>query len=142
MNIGIRELKARASQLIRNIREGKSRYIITYRGQPVASFLRKALGPRVVPFTFTAPSKSRLGFDLLAAINSGRLKLYAGDGSPEYQEFWQEMETARSHYRPNQTMNFYVEPARGHDDFLMSLALLVEAANSYSPRGARGRDTA
>jgi hypothetical protein len=108
-------------------------------GQPVASFLKKALGSRVVPFTFTAPSKSRLGFDLLAAINSGRLKMYAGDGSPEYQEFWQEMELVRSHYRPNQTMNFYVEPARGHDDFLMSLALLVEAANTYSPRGARGR---
>ncbi len=111
-------------------------------GQPVASFLKKTLGSRVVPFTFTAASKSRLGFDLLAAINSGRLKMYAGDGSPEYQEFWQEMETARSHYRPNQTMNFYVDPARGHDDFLMSLALLVEAANTYSPRGARGRDTA
>jgi len=110
-------------------------------GQPVASFLKKTLGSRVVPFTFTASSKSRLGFDLLAVINSGRLKMYAGDGSPEYQEFWQETELARSHYRPNQTMNFYVEPARGHDDFLMSLALLVEAANTYSPRGARGRDT-
>jgi len=110
-------------------------------GQPVASFLRKALGSRVVPFTFTSSSKSRLGFDLLAVVNSGRLKIYAGSGSPEYQECWQEMELARSHYRPNQTINFYVEPARGHDDFLMSLALLVEAANTYSPRGARGRDT-
>jgi len=110
-------------------------------GQPVASFLKKALGSRVVPFPFTTSSKSRLGFDLLAAVNSGRLKMYAGDGSPEYQEFWQEMELAKSHYRPNQTINFYVDPARGHDDFLMSLALLAEAANGYSPRGARGRDT-
>jgi hypothetical protein len=107
-------------------------------GQPVASFLKKALGSRVIPFTFTASSKSRLGFDLLAAVNSGRLKMYQGDGSPEYQEFWQEMEMARSHYRPNQTMNFYVDPAQGHDDFLTSLALLAEAANTYSPRGARG----
>ena len=40
-------------------------------GQPVASFLKKVLGSRVAPFTFTALSKSRLGFDLLAAINSG-----------------------------------------------------------------------
>jgi hypothetical protein len=109
-------------------------------GQPVASFLKKALGSRVAPFTFTSSSKSRLGFNLLSAVNSGRLKMYAGDGSAEYQEFWQEMGTAKSHYRPNQTMNFYVDPAKGHDDFLMSLALLVEAANSYSPRGARGRD--
>jgi hypothetical protein len=107
-------------------------------GQPVSSFLRGALGARVAGFTFTAPSKSELGFNLLATINSGRLKMYAADGSAEYQEFWVEMERARSQYRPNQTMNFYVDPGQGHDDFLMSLALLVEAAARYSPRGARG----
>jgi hypothetical protein len=107
-------------------------------GQPVCSFLKKSLGAKVSPFTFTAQSKSELGFNLLAAINSGRLKMYAGDGSPEHQEFWFEMEKAKSQYRPSQTMNFYVDPAQGHDDFLMSLALLVEAANQYSPRSARG----
>ena len=107
-------------------------------GQPVSSFLRRALGSRVSPFTFTQRSKSELGFNLLAAINSGRLKMYKGGGSPEEQEFWFEMEKARSQYRPSQTMNFYVDPAQGHDDFLMSLALLVEAANQYEPRGARG----
>ncbi len=107
-------------------------------GQPVSSFLRQSLGSKVSPFTFTAPSKSKLGFNLLAAINSGRLKIYSGDGSPEYQEFWFEVEKAKSNYRPNQTMNFYVDPSEGHDDFLMSLALLVEAASQYSPRGARG----
>ncbi len=107
-------------------------------GQPVSSFLKKSLGSRVLPFTFTAQSKSALGFALLAAINSGRLKMYAGDSSPEGQEFWFEMEKAKSQYRPSQTMNFYVDPAQGHDDFLMSLALLVEAAKRYEPRGARG----
>jgi len=108
-------------------------------GQPVSSFLRQALGSRVIPFTFTAQSKSGLGFDLLASINSGRLKMYAGDGSTEYQEFWFEIEKAKSQYRPNQTMNFYVDEAKGHDDFLMSLALVVEAAKRYELRGARGR---
>jgi len=107
-------------------------------GQPVSSFLRQSLGSRVSPFTFTAQSKSQLGFNLLATVNSGRLKMYAGDGSPEYQEFWLELEKARSQYRPNQTMNFYVDPTQGHDDFLMSLALLVEASSQYSPRSARG----
>ena len=107
-------------------------------GQPVSSFLRQALGSPVIPFVFTAPSKSGLGFNLLAAINSGRLKMYAGDGSAACQQFWTEMERAKSQYRPSQTMNFYVDPAQGHDDFLMSLALLVEAASQYSPRGARG----
>jgi hypothetical protein len=107
-------------------------------GQPVSSFLRQSLGSRISPFTFTQRSKSELGFTLLAAINSGRLKMYAGDGSAEYQEFWFEMEKAKNQYRPSQTMNFYVDPAQGHDDFLMSLALLAEAARQYVPRGARG----
>ncbi len=111
-------------------------------GEPVSSFLRKALGSRVVPFTFTQPSKSELGFSLLAAVNSGRLKLYQGDGSAEYQEVCFELEKARSQYRPSQTMNFYVDPSQGHDDFLMSLALLVEAANQYSQRGAKGSQAA
>ena len=108
-------------------------------GQPVSSFLRQALGSKVSPFTFTARAKSELGFSLLATINSGRLKVYKGDGSAEYQEFWLELERAKSQYRPSQTMNFYVDPAQGHDDFLMSLALLVEAANQYEPKTAVGR---
>jgi hypothetical protein len=107
-------------------------------GQPVSSFLKKSLGSKVMPFTFTSQSKSQLGFNLLAAVNSGRLKMYAGDGSPEYQQFWFEMEKARSQFRPNQTINFYVDPREGHDDFLISLALLVKAAQQYSPRSARG----
>ncbi|MFH1169053.1 MAG: hypothetical protein V1691_00025 [Chloroflexota bacterium] len=107
-------------------------------GEPVSSFLRSALGSRVAPFIFNQRSKSELGFGLLAAINGGRLKMYRGDGSAEGQEFWLEMEKARSQFRPSQTMNFYVDPAQGHDDFLMSLALLVEAARQYTPRGAKG----
>jgi len=108
-------------------------------GQPVSSFLRKAVGPAVIPFTFTQPSKSELGFDLLAAVNSGRVKMYKGDGSEEYKEFWNEMERAKSHYRPSQTMNFYVDPGKGHDDFLMSLALMVKAVDSYRSRIGKGR---
>jgi len=107
-------------------------------GEPVSSFLRKSLGSKVTPFTFTQRSKSELGFNLLAAVNSGRLKVYEGDDSAEYQEFWFEIEKARSQYRASQTMNFYVDQSQGHDDFLMSLSLLVEAANQYTPRGAKG----
>ncbi|MBA7596039.1 hypothetical protein ES703_03008 [subsurface metagenome] len=108
-------------------------------GAGVASFLTKALGKAVVaPFPFTQQSKSRLGFNLLAAVNSGRAKMYAADGSEECQEFWFELERAKSVFRPSQTMNFYVDPHQGHDDFLMSLALLIEAAE-YRPRSAKGR---
>jgi hypothetical protein len=107
-------------------------------GQPVYSFLRKALGSRILPFTFTAASKSELAFNLLAAVNAGDLKMYRGDGSAEYKEFWYEMEKAKSEYRLGKTMNFFVDEADGHDDFLMSLALTVEAGRKYEPREARG----
>ena len=108
-------------------------------GQPVASFLRKELGSRVIPFTITAKSKSDMAFELLSFINSGRLKLYGQDGSGEYKEILFELERARVQYRPNQRVNFYVDPQEGHDDFLMSLALLVQAAKDISPREAKGR---
>jgi hypothetical protein len=48
------------------------------------------------------------------------------------------MEQAKSCYRANQSMNFFVEPERGHDDLLMSLALLVEASRDCAPRMAKG----
>ena len=135
------ELYPRLIDILKNV-WGCKRVVVdaTGVGQPVASFLKQALGSRVIPFTFTAPSKSKLGFNLMAAVNSGRLKMYTGDGSPEYQEFWSEIDKAKSQYRASQTMNFYVDPAKGHDDFLMSLALVMEAADNYEPRDAKGRE--
>ena len=107
-------------------------------GQPVASFLRKELGSRIQPFKFTQKSKSDMAFEVLAFVNSSRLKLYKQDGSPEYKEMMFQLEKARQQFRPNQTMNFYVDPSEGHDDFLMSLALLVEGAKDFIPRIAKG----
>ncbi len=111
-------------------------------GETLARLLARALGPSAVrAVRLTAESKSRLGYDLVAAVNGGRLKMYAADGSAEYAEFWRQMELARAAYRPSRTMNFFVEPSRGHDDYLMSLALAVEAARDLDPRPrvARGR---
>jgi len=113
-------------------------------GETLARLLVRALGPQVVrPLRFTAESKSRLGYGLLAAVNGGRLKMYTADRSAEYAEFWRQMELARVAYRPSRTMNFFVEPSQGHDDYLMSLALVVEAACDLEthPRIARGRLT-
>ena len=107
-------------------------------GTGIASGLVRAMGGAVEPFVFTSGSKSSLGFELLAAVNSGRLSAYAGDGSSEHAEFRREMELAQARYRANQTMDFFVEASRGHDDYLMSLALAVRAAGS-APRAARGR---
>jgi prevent-host-death family protein len=37
--IGIRELKTRASEIIRTVRDQRARYLITYRGRPVGVLL-------------------------------------------------------------------------------------------------------
>jgi prevent-host-death family protein len=36
---GVRELKIRASEIIRDVRERRARYVITYRGRPVGVLL-------------------------------------------------------------------------------------------------------
>jgi hypothetical protein len=58
--------------------------------------------------------------------------------SPESAEFWREMQLARSTLHENQRLSFYVDPREGHDDFLMSAALAVEAAAGAEPRVAHG----
>jgi hypothetical protein len=109
-------------------------------GGAVASFLVGALGEhRCTPFVFTATSKSALAYALLAAINAGRLRMYADDGSPEAAAFWQQARAARYHVRAHQALAFGVDPREGHDDFLVSLALLVEAARLAPERRAVAR---
>ena len=95
------------------------------------------------PVVFTAERKSRLGFGLLAAVLSGRLRLYGADGSREWTECRRQLELARVAYRDNRTMEFDVDPAEGHDDYLISLALAVAAAaHAGGDRTARGRGPA
>ncbi len=110
-------------------------------GGGVASYLTTILGPDTVQsFHFTAQSKSRLAFNLITAINAGRLKMYQGQ-DPDALQFWNQMHRARSAVKPNQQMSFYVDPREGHDDYLMSTALLVEASQGLQPRTAHGRST-
>ena len=111
-------------------------------GETIATVLARRLGEDVVqPLRFSAEAKSRLGFGLLAAVNAGRLKCYAADGSTEYATFCREIEQARVAYRPGWRMTFYVDAADGHDDYLVSLALAAEAGRDglAQPRAARGR---
>lgn len=107
-------------------------------GEPVAAFLRQAIGPRVEPFKFTQASKSELGFELLAAVNRGGIQLYAPDNSDEHRQCAWELQHARSQYRANQTMGWGVDPGEGHDDYLMSLALCNQAAITMRPATAIG----
>ncbi len=128
-------------QMVDILKKWKCRRVVvdaTGIGQPVASFLRAQLGSKVIPFNFTRKSKSDMGFELLSFVNSGRIKLYKQDGSQEYKELMFQLERAKAQYRPNQTVNFYVDPSEGHDDFLMSLALLVIGARDFKPRQAKG----
>jgi hypothetical protein len=99
-------------------------------GAGLASLLVEKLGAeRVEAYTFTRPSKSRLGYQLLALVNSGRLKLYNAHRAPGeiFNECWQQIRKARYALPVPETINFYVAPHEGHDDFLISLALCAQA---------------
>ena len=136
-----RELVPQLVDLLRNV--WRVRQVVvdaTGVGGAVASFLVGALGAgRCVPFVFSAASKSALAYGLLAAVNAGRVRMYADDGSAEAAAFWQQVRAARYAVRAHQALSFDVAPAEGHDDFLMSLALLVEAAKLAPERRATAR---
>ena len=132
-------------RLVTVLRAWRPRCVVvdaTGMGQPVTGLLKHEYGARVLPFVFTERSKSDLGYEFLSLINGGRLRLYSQDGSPEYAQTLHQLERARAVYRPNRTMSFHVDPAEGHDDFLMSLALLSIAVRDSSPRVARGTERA
>ena len=50
--VGVRELKAKTSEIVRSVRERRARYIITYRGRPVAL---------LSPLQEQAPSRAAAG---------------------------------------------------------------------------------
>jgi len=104
-------------------------------GAGLASLLLSKFSPeRIVPFTFTRPAKSRLAYQFLSLLTSGRLKLYEPQQAPTaiYNECWQQLRRARCRLPAPETLDFYVDPADGHDDFLISLALLTEAVQSLA----------
>jgi len=61
-------------------------------GAGLAAFLDKTFPGVVTPFIFTASSKSRLGWDFLSAVETGRLKVFRGDAGhppePETMMTW------------------------------------------------------
>ena len=93
----------------------------------------------VIPLKFTRPAKSSLGFALITAASTGRLKIYADDLALDTATLWHELRLARADSLPGGVINFYVDPADGHDDYLISLALLQHAVDQAQPRIARGR---
>lgn len=107
-------------------------------GAGIASWLGRSIPGPVEALQFSRPLKSQLGYDMLAAVNAGRVRMYAADGSREWREFWEEARLCRYAIHQNVTMSFFVEEADGHDDFVVSLALCIRAAMSSSPEPAGG----
>ncbi len=110
-------------------------------GAGLASFLRDSMGASVVEdFQFTAKSKSELAYELLSAVNAGRLSMYtkptgdplAGEAA-KWDEFWIQCVACRYEVDQNQRMRFFVPDDEGHDDFVMSLALTARAAADLKP---------
>ncbi|HLQ35002.1 MAG TPA: hypothetical protein VK457_20130 [Chloroflexota bacterium] len=107
-------------------------------GAGVASWLGRAMPQRVEAVHFSRPVKSDLGYELLAAVNAGRVRMYAGGDTAEGREFWEEARLCRYAIHANTAMSFFVDDKDGHDDFVMSLALCVKAAAAASPEPAGG----
>jgi hypothetical protein len=115
-------------------------------GAGLASFLRSALGERIViPFVFSSASKSKLGWDFLGIIDSGRFKEYAEDNRQHADDltriFWKQVRACRYQVRPgpNRLLSWEVPDARTHDDLLISAALVaVLDEQDWRPRTARG----
>jgi hypothetical protein len=121
-------------------------------GAGLTSFLAKALGEsRVIPFTFTGASKSKLGWDFHSVIETGRYKEYDESGSRNHelraanceprtahrndlqQVFWRQVENCQMEILPGpeRKLRWGVpdgrrDPATGetiHNDLLVSAAL-------------------
>jgi hypothetical protein len=102
-------------------------------GAGLASFLAAALPDRVIPITFSARTKSELGWAFVAAVETGRYQDYLDDQQPDTRQFWHEVD--RCQYEilpgPGEQMRWGVWDApaydgllaHGHDDLLISAAL-------------------
>lgn len=114
-------------------------------GAGLASALRARLGPAVIPFIFSASAKSRLGWDFLALIESGRFKDHAPlevqAGAPPQADqaeaarlqalFFRQLAHVQAHIAPGpeQRLSWSVpDGARGADGELLHDDLVISAA--------------
>ncbi len=106
-------------------------------GDALARFLQARLGAdRIEPFTFTAQSKSALGYDLRTLAASGRLQLWADDGSAEYRECWRQVRRCQLTLHPGNRIGFHVPVSQGHDDYIAALAMLARTVEGAAPPAA------
>ena len=102
-------------------------------GAGLASFFEKAYPEKIIPFLFNSATKSTLGWDFLAIVETGRFKDHIQSASPEQETFWLQIQHLQMEIRPgpNRTMKWSVpdgtrDPSTGdliHDDLVISAAL-------------------
>jgi hypothetical protein len=113
-------------------------------GAGLASFLTAELARsrvRVLPFIFTASSKSTLGWDFIGLIDGGRFKEYADDGDALTRQYHAQLAatTYETVAGPGHRLRWSVPAGRGHDDLLISAALVATLDTvDWRPRKAIG----
>ena len=109
-------------------------------GQPLAAALEPHLGRALLPVAFSQQTKSALGWELIAACETGRLALPApAGGEPALRRCWDELRACRRSLRIGGILHWEA-PAGQHDDFVAALALALHAAGALpQERTARGR---
>ena len=100
-------------------------------GAGLSSFLERALPGLVIQFRFNAATKSQLGWDFLAVIDSGRYKEYV-PGDAEQALFWRQLNACQYSITPgiDRKMKWGVPDGMRntsgeyvHDDLILSAAL-------------------
>ena len=104
-------------------------------GAGLASFLARDLPGQVLAVVYTAAEKSRIGWEFLGAIETGRYKEYLPDEKSETRQFWYEVDRCGYDVVPGPAHRLrwgVWEPpgydglvAAGHDDLLSSASLCV-----------------
>ncbi len=106
-------------------------------GQTLTSFLLDKYPTITLPFVFTSVSKSALGWNFIALIETGRYKEYVSNGDDQlHSEFWTQVENCQYHILdgPGQMMRWGVPDGTRdqrtgellHDDLVISAALVSE----------------
>jgi hypothetical protein len=132
----------------------QARYVVvdaTGVGAGLASFLENALRGRVIPFVFSAASKSRLGWDFLSLVDAGRWQEQPGPDALGSDRALRELffrQLAFCQYQvlpgPARTLRWGVpdgtrDPSSGalvHDDLLISAALSALLDRQDWPTGS------
>jgi hypothetical protein len=118
-------------------------------GGGLAAFLGAALGPGIVlPFRYTAATKSELACAFLVAVNAGRFTIYAESpacrdaGGVEANDLrrglLRQCERAEYAMRSNHVMRSFMPEHRVHDDVVNAAALVAQASPLGRSRTAEG----